>query len=441
LLIEGGQRGAVFDYVTDLHPADIARLLTHLPFDAAQRLFQWLPLEQAGDTLAELDDDFRAELLKAVVPARIKAMLDELDTDDAADVLADLPEELAAQVLPTLEDAEDVKRLLRYDEETAGGIMTTEYVTMPPGATVAEATEAVRRESETVDYLHILFVIDDRRRLQGSVSLEGLLLAQADALMRDIMEPNVVAVPPDMDQERVGRIMQRFDLLALPVVDEEHRLLGVITIDDVVDVIREEAEEDLQRMSGVTGGTEPFDSVPRIVRGRLPWIVVGMVGSVLGALVIMQFEAALEEAAVLAAFIPLVAATAGNAGIQSSAVAVQGLASGDIWATDILTRIGKEFAVAVLNGVGAALVVGLFVGAVETVAPGRLEDALALALTIGLAMMIVITLATLIGATMPLLLDRLGVDPAVSTGPFITVSNDILGILIYFLCAKAIYLG
>jgi magnesium transporter len=440
-LVEAGQRGSVFVLVGDLHPADVALLLTRMPFGAARKLFQWLPVKQAGETLAELDDEFRAQMLKAVVPASIKAMIDEMETDDAADVLADLPEDVVERIIPELQHAEEVKELLDYDEETAGGIMTTKYAAAPITATVAQATEVVRQQAEKVDRIYTLFVVDTQGRLCGKASLQDLLLASDDARLGQIMDVNVRSVTPDVDQEEVSRIVERYDLLALPVVDGNGRLLGRITIDDVVDVIREEAEEDIQRMSGLTGGVEPTDSVSRIVRGRLPWLLVGMIGSVLGALVIMQFEEALEEAAVLAAFIPLVAATAGNAGIQSSAVAVQGLASGSIWKSDILTRLGKEFAVAVLNGLGAALLVALFVLAIETVSPGSLDRAFHLTLTIGVALIAVIMVATVIGATMPLLLDHIGIDPAVSTGPFITVSNDILGIFIYFVSASFIYLN
>jgi magnesium transporter len=438
-LVEDDQRGMVLNIVADLHPADLALLLSHLPFDDAQRLFRWLPTEVAGDILAELDDDFRALLLQEAQPERITALLDELSTDDAADVLADLPHDVVQQVLPALEDAEEVQELLAYDEESAGGIMEAGFVAVPPTWTVAEATEEVRRNAETVEHVYALFVIDEQQRLQGIVPLKRLLLSRADVRIDTIMDPDVLSVTTSVDQEEVARIMERYDLVSLPVVDEDGCLVGRITIDDVVDVIREEAEEDIQRMSGVSGGEEPTDSVVRIIRGRLPWLLAGLCGAGLAATVIGAFEGALEEIPILAAFIPIVMATAGNAGIQSSAIAVQGLASGDVWDSDVLQRLGKELAVAVCNAVFMAAVLAVGVMLVAQIYP--LTSPLQLATTAGLALVIVIVLATTIGATVPLLLNRLKIDPALATGPFITTSNDILGILIFFGLAELFYLS
>ena len=440
-LIEGGERGMVLNIVADLHAADLALLLSHLPFDDAQRLFKWLPVEQAGEVLAELDDDFRAELLEEEPTDRLSAMIDELDSDDAADVLADLPEEVAQEVLPTLEDAEDVQELLGYEEDTAGGIMAREYVAVPTSWTVAEAIEEVRRHADAVDDLYGVFVVDDAGRLEGVVSLKQLLVSPSEARIAEVMDPDVEAVTAGVDQEEVARLMERYDLVSLPVVDDAGRLIGRITIDDVVDVIREEAEEDIQRMSGVAGGEEPTDSVLRVVRGRLPWILAGMVGSGVAAFIIGYFSGALQAVPVLASFIPIVMATAGNAGVQSSAIAVQGLASGDIWSSDIYRRLGRELLVGLMNGLAAAVVMGLIILLVGTFVPDRIERPFMLVVTAGTALIIVIVMATIIGATIPLVLDRLGVDPAIATGPFITGSNDILGTLVFFWLATLLYLG
>lgn len=434
-LLRAQQRGMVLNLVADLYPADLARLLSHLPFDEAQRLFRWMPPEQGSDVLADLDSAFRADLLEEERPQRLTALLDDLDTDDAADVLADLSDEVALQVLPGLEDAEDLRELLGYGEETAGGIMAREYVAVPIDWTVADVTEEVRRNAETVEEIYAVFVVDEAETLQGVISLKRLLLSQADARIDSVMKEDFISVTTDVDQEEVARIMERYDLVSLPVVDGVGRLVGRITIDDVVDVIRDEAEEDIQRMSGMSGDEEPTDSVLRITRGRLPWLLLGLVGAGLSGLVIGSFESALEQAVVLATFIPIVMAMAGNAGIQSSSIVVQGLASGDVWASDVWRRLGKEVLVALINGLALAVLLSAFV---LLAALGL--DTVRLALTAGLSLFLVILLATCIGTTVPLFLHRFGVDPALATGPFITTSNDIIGLAVFFLLATLLYL-
>ena len=435
-LLESGDREEAVRIAASLHPADLARLLNYLPAGERETLFGWLSSEQAGLALAELDEELRTRLLEETHPERLSEFLGYLETDDAADVLADLPEEVAARVLPLLDRSEEVRSLLHYDEESAGGIMGTEFVIVPETWTVAEATEEVRRNAETVEAVFAVFVSDAQGRVQGVVSLKNLLLTLADTPVSDIMDEDVITVTPEIDQEEVARIMQRYDLVSLPVVDARGEMLGRITIDDIVDVIRDEAEEDIQRMSGMSGSEEPTDSVFRVVRGRLPWLLIGMVGAGLSGLVIGQFENALEQAVILATFIPIVMAMAGNAGIQSSAIVVQGLASGELWASDVARRLGKELSVSLLNGLALALILGAVVMALP-IGDASLE---LLALTASLSMLTVIVLATIIGATVPLLLHRMKIDPALATGPFITTSNDILGLGVFFLLATLIYL-
>jgi magnesium transporter len=284
--------------------------------------------------------------------------------------------------------------------------------------------------------VYTAFVVGDDGSLEGTVSLKQFLLAPGDVPVHDIMERDFISVTTDIDQEEVGRIVQRYDLVSLPVTDSAGRMMGRITIDDVVDVIRDEAEEDMQIMSGVAGGEEPTDSVMRISRGRLPWLLVGMVGAGLSGLVIGSFESALEQAVVLASFIPVVMAMAGNAGIQSAAIAVQGLASGEVWTSDVARRLGKELGVSLINGVVLALVLGVAVALL----PFDDANIARLAFTAGLSLLLVIILATCIGTTVPLLLHRFDVDPAIATGPFITTSNDIIGLAIFFAIATLLYL-
>jgi magnesium transporter len=434
VLLANEQRGMVLNLVADLYPADVALLLRHLPFEEARRMFRWLPPELAGDTVAELEDTFRATLLEDLPQDDLTQLLDALDTDDAADVLADLPETLALDLLPTLEDTEDLTELLDYGEETAGGLMAREVVAIRPDWTFAEATEQVRRTSDEVDELYTVYVTDDDGVLVGVLSLKQLLLSPADVLVRDVMDPDFISVLTDVDQEEVGRIVQRYDLVSLPVLDDAGRLMGRITIDDVVDVIRDEAEEDIQIMSGLTGDEGTSDTVFRISRGRLPWLVIGLIGSGLSGSVITTFEGALQQAVVLATFIPIVTAMGGNAAVQSAAIAVQGLSSGELWVDDIFKRVGKEIAVATVNGIVVAALLCTAVAVFNLGDPGLLVA------TLGLTMLTISIMATTNGALIPFVLTKFGIDPASAMGPFVTTLNDILGLTVYFLIASYLYL-
>lgn len=434
-LIEDGQQGMVLNLVADLHPADVARLLQHLPAESSETLFQWLPSEQSSAVLPELESAQRSEFLEDVPAGELVELLDRMDTDDAADVLADIDDEMAVEVLPRLEDAEEIGALMAYAEDTAGGLMETDFVAVPSHATVAEATEEVRRMAEDVDDPYVVYVLDDSDRLIGLVPLRRLLLARADVVIGDIADTEFEKVRADLDQEQVAHIMDRYDLIVLPVVSEAGRLLGRITIDDIVDVIREEAEEDLQRISGIMGDEEFSASVFAISRGRILWLLLGLCGAYISGLVIVGFDGALEAAPVLALFIPVVMAMAGNAGIQSSAIAVQGLASGTLWGSNVFRRLGKELAVALINGAILAVALGVIV-----IASGFGDETQRLAITAGIALLIVIVLATIIGATVPLVLSRFRIDPALAMGPFIMVSNDILGLTVFFVVATLLYL-
>lgn len=439
-LAASGERGMVLNILSDLHHADIAQIINHIEGENARTVLHWLPVELAGELLTELDDDFRADLLETTPDFKLAAMLDELETDDAADVLLDLPSHVAERILPELVDAADVQELIGYEEESAGGIMASEFVAIREDRTVAEATEVVRENAETVEEIFMVFVVDAVGKLTGLVSLKRLLLSAAHEPLSEIMNRDFISVQTDVDQEDVARLMERYDLVSLPVVDFDGRLVGRITIDDIVDVIREEAEEDIQYMSGVAGGEEPTDTVLRIIRGRLPWLLAGLGGATLAAVVIWSFEASLEAASILATFIPIVMATAGNAGIQSSAIAVQGLASGDVWASDIRRRLSKELLVALLNGIATSAVLVLVILTIGVFIGDAIPDIPRLATTAGIALVLVIVMATTIGATVPLVLHRFEIDPALATGPFITTSNDILGILVFFLMANWLYL-
>lgn len=444
--LESGNLGNVLDEVQDWHPADVARAAGLVSKDTAAQLIAALPHDFAADVLSELDESYSAELLDDVPLDRVTRLLNRLDSDDAADVLGELDAEKVPHVLQALEDRDAITGLLAYGPETAGGIMATELVAVPENATVAEATEEVRHNAETVEEIFVVFVVDEAGRLKGFVSIRRLLLSPSHMRIGDVMKRDVLSVTPEIDQEEVVRIIERYDLISLAVVDAQQQLIGRITIDDAIDVIREEAEEDYQRLSGITGDEEPTDSVIRITRGRLPWLFLGMIGAALAGIVIGLFDENIRQATVLAAFIPVVMAMAGNAGIQSSAIIVQGLASGDVWSAHLMRRLGKEVVVAVLNGLALALVLSLVVilvfevgvdwwgGVQQVVAPARL------ALTAGLSLFVVVLLAAGIGAAIPLVLDRMDIDPALATGPFITTSNDIISLVVFFTLATQLYL-
>ena len=442
-----GNLSDVVDLVRELHPADIARLVTELGREDAASLTLALPTITGAQVLSELDETFCAELLAATPTKRVTSLLNELESDDAADVLGQLDETVRQRVLRVLEDSEAVRGLLAYDEDTAGGIMAAEVVTVLANWTVAEATEEIRRNAEDTQDLYVVFVIDSSKHLQGFVTIRRLLLSPAEAIIGDIMRTDVRYVTTDVDQEEVARTMERYDLVSLAVVDDDQRLVGHVAIDDAMDVIREEAEEDYQRLSGITGDEEPTDSVFRITRGRLPWLFLGMIGAVFAGSVIGVYEENIRRASVLAAFIPVVMAMAGNAGIQSSAIIVQGLASGEVWSANMIRRLGKELLVAIVNGLALAMmmlvVVLLLFGWAATVWSSVVMPApepMRLAVTAGLSLFAVIVLAAVIGVATPLMLDRIGVDPALATGPFITTSNDIIGLIVFFMLAATLYL-
>ncbi len=443
--IGNGELAAACEQAANLHSADLAHLLGSLPRDEAEHLFDALPAGICAETLADLDETFRQELLEDAPPERILRLVQELETDDAADVLAQVDDELVDSILPTLADAAAVRRLLSYAPDTAGGIMASELVSVPPQWTVAEATEAVRHNAKTVEEIFVLFVVNGERRLLGFVSLKRLLLSPSDAMVADVMRKDVHSVLATQDQEDAVRIMERYDLVSLAVVDRHRTLLGRITIDDAVDVMRDEAEEDYLRLSGITGEVEHTDKIGRIMRGRLPWLMAGMFGAALAGTVIGIFEEEIRRVSILAAFIPVVMAMAGNAGIQSSAIMIQGLASGELWSVNLMRRLGKEVIVALLNGVALAAALWVVVAVLFAWGPGLglvppTQEPLRLAMTAASALFVVVLLAAAIGTTVPLFLTRYGIDPALATGPFITTSNDIVGLVVFFALAMVLYL-
>lgn len=417
----------------DFHFADVAELLQELDTSEATYIVKLLDSEITSEILIELDDDFRERILDQLTPSEIADELDEMDTDDAADIIAELDDHIQKQVINHIEDEEhaaDIVDLLRYDEDTAGGLMAKELVRVKETWTVAGCVREMRRQAENVTRVHSIYVTDKHGKLKGRLSLKDLLTAPEKAHISDIYIPKVDYVNVHTEAEDVARIMQKYDLEAIPVVDENGILVGRITIDDIVDFIKEEAEKDYQMAAGISQDVEADDSIFKLTKARLPWLMIGMLGGLGAASIITGFQSMMTTFPKIIIFVPLIQATAGNVGVQSSAIVVQGLAN-DTIKGNIVTRLLKESLLALVNGIAIALVVLIISHFVFFTS--YLES-----ISIGIAIITVIILAALIGTFIPILLDKKGIDPAVATGPFITTSNDIFGILTYFLIAKLI---
>ena len=423
------------EILKELHPADIAEIYDELSMDESQYLFLLLDPDTASDVLVELEDDDRERFLDAIPPKTIASQfIEEMDSDDAADVIADLSEEKQTEVLSFIKDHEqagDIVDLMNYDEDSAGGLMAKELVAINENLTVKQALGEMRDQAEDIDEIYYLYVIDDNQKLKGTVSLKNLLFSSTNTKISNLCEPDILSVGTATQSEEVAQIMEKYDLVALPVVDSLMRLVGRITIDDVVDVIREEAEQDYQLLSGITEDVDAGDHVGRQVRARIPWLLIGLLGGILGALIIGNFEGDLAKYTGLALFLPLIAAMGGNAGVQSSAIVVQGLASGDLDLSKTGKKIMKELLVGAINGLICSILIFTY--------NYFFSDSYALTLSVSIALFVVIIFATTFGAFIPLILNKYKIDPALATGPFITTANDIIGLFIYLMIARAIF--
>ncbi|WCO01913.1 magnesium transporter [Psychroserpens ponticola] len=433
LLVSNAEDKKLKSLLNEFHFADVAEILDELDLDDSVYVIKLLDSETTADILTELDEDTREKVLENLSAKEIAEEVEELDTDDAADIISELPEERQAEVISRIEDdehREEITELLAYDEDTAGGLMAKELVKVYETWTVAGCLRRIRGQAAEVTRVHSIYVVNKEEKLIGRLSLKDLIVAKSEQKIADIAKDNVDWVNVNDDVEDVAKVMSKYDLEAIPVVDNNQKLLGRITIDDIVDVLKEEAEKDYQMAAGITGDVEADDSILELTRARLPWLFLGLVGGV-GAFIIMYFfeENLPKEAIILFLFTPLIAAMAGNVGVQSSAIIVQGLANDDVKGS-INSRLIKEMLLATLNGFILSLFLFLFVFAWE-------QD-FKLALAISISLVAVIIIAGLIGTFIPLFLDKRGIDPAIATGPFITTSNDILGILIYFWIAKLI---
>lgn len=418
----------------DADPADLAAACDHLEEEQVAALFKLLPEDLSADVLVELGDDVREDILHRLSPQEIAEVVEEMATDDAADVVAELSDAKAGEVVDLLEeeDRRELAHLMSYPEDSAGGIMQLEVVWVRSDRTVARAIEKIRElYAEVEEDFYYVYVVEPHGKLLGRIPLPRLILAHADTRLTDIMDEIGQAVYAEQDQEEVAQIFKKYDLLSLPVVDREGQLLGRITVDDIVDVIHEEAAEDYSRLAGTDDEEFAEESIWRKAGLRLPWLVTGLVGGVFSAFVLSQFETNLATVITLAFFVPVITAMGGNVAIQSSAVMVRALAMGQVNPRDAASRMARELGVSIITGLVCSLLI--FTAAWLWWGDVRLGT------VVGGAMLTVVLISTSVGAFVPLSLDRLKVDPALATGPFVTTSNDILGILIYMSLASWVY--
>ncbi|TDN95483.1 Mg2+ transporter MgtE [Salegentibacter sp. 24] len=431
-LIEHQNNEELLLHLEDVHHADIAEILTELSLEEATYIVKLLDSQKTAEALMELEEGVRERILDTLSAKEIAEELEEMDTDDAADIISELSPERQQNVIAELldeEHADNIVELLRYDEDSAGGLMAKELVKVNENWSVTGCMTEMREQAENVTRVHSIYVVDDKNKLKGRLSLKDLLTAPSHANIQDVYIPQVDYVTVHTEGEEVARVMQKYDLEAIPVVDEMGRLVGRITIDDIVDFIKEEAEKDYQMASGISESVEADDSLWRLTRARLPWLVLGLFGG-LGSVYIMKgFEGALEQFPILFFFTPLIAAMAGNVGVQSSAIIVQGLANDNLRGS-LLQRLIKEVGLSLINGVALGILVMLFGYIVG-------QDQL-VSLTIATSLLSVIIVAALVGTFVPIILNKQGIDPAIATGPFITTSNDIFGIFLFFYISKLV---
>ena len=431
-LIQDQRDSNLVSMLEEVHYADVAEIINELDEEKATYLIKLLDSDKTSDVLTELDEDIREAILNNLSSKEIAEEIEELDTDDAADIIAALPDEIVQEVISEIEDrehAKDIVDLLQYSENSAGGLMAKELVKVNENWTVLTCVKEMRAQAENVTRVHSIYVVDEEGVLKGRLSLKDLLTTSTTAPIKDVYIPKVDSVNVNEDAEEVAKIMSKYDLEAIPVIDEVGRLVGRITIDDIVDVIKEEAERDYQLAAGISQDVEADDSIWDLTRARLPWLFLGLIGGVGAAAIMGGFEALIQEHAILFYFTPLIAAMAGNVGVQSSAIIVQGIANDDLKGS-ISNRLIKEMLLATLNGLILAAILLLF--------SWWLNGSFYTALAISLSLVVVIIVAGIIGTFIPLFLHKRGIDPAIATGPFITTSNDIFGILIYFWIAKLI---
>ncbi|MEY4290000.1 MAG: hypothetical protein RLZZ30_2088 [Bacteroidota bacterium] len=424
----------IHENVLELHHAEVAEILDTLTNDEAKYIYFLVDEDTQADILMELDEEIRDRFLASLSTKEIADQLENLDSDDAADILSELPDEKIREVISQMEDdeaAEDIVDLLNYDDDTAGGLMQKEFFQANVIWPVNRAIIELRKQAEDVEKVYNIFVVDDMDHLLGVLSLKRLLFANAKTKIADIYQSKkIISVKASDSAELVAQVMEKYDLVSVPVVDYQNKLVGRITLDDVVDYIKEEADKDFQMATGITDSVDFNASTWRISRSRLPWLVIAMVGGTIGAKVISNFEGSITKIPAMAFFIPLITAMGGNVGVQSSAIVVQSLARGDKDLGRILPKLWREAKVGLLNGLFlATLIFGV----------ASVFENSELGVVVSISLFTVILFAAIFGTLFPLVLNRYKVDPALAIGPFVTTLNDIIGLFIYFSIGLLIY--
>lgn len=417
----------------ELYAPDIAAIINQLNLGQAAYIYGLLDEDLAPAVLLELDDDKREDLLTTFSAKQIAEQVDNMDSDDAADVIGELPEEIQEEVLAHLEDIEqasDIVELINYEEGTAGSLMAKELVSVYAFETVGACIEEIRKKADNVEMMYAVYVIDNNDRLLGMLPLKKLIISHPLARVEEIYDSDIHFVKTDTPSEQVAEDMQKYDLAVMPVVDQLGRLVGRITFDDVMDVIKETADENIQRMSGLSDAVDSNDKLWRLSRARIPWLLVGLCGGIIGSRIIGTYEDQIKINPEMAFFIPLIGAMGGNVGVQSSAIIVQGLANNSLLGDHIGRKLLKELGVGLVNGLICSLLI---------LAYAFLIEEWKLAATVSAALLTVILFASFLGTFVPLTLNRFRINPALATGPFVTTLNDIIGITIYFLMGRLLY--
>lgn len=427
LIDEHNEEGARHE-LAELHPADIAELFQHLNLRQAEWVYNLIEdKEKKADVLMELDEEDRKKLLAGMEPEQIGEVIDMLDTDDAVDLIQDLDKEDREEVIQHIDDVEqagDIVDLLQYDEDTAGGLMGTEMIEVNENYSMPECIKEIRRQAEDLDDIYYIYVVDDDRRLRGVLPLKKMVTHPSVSKIRHVMETNPVSVRTDTPIEDVAIDFEKYDLVAMPVVDSIGRLVGQITVDDVMDEVREQSERDYQLASGISSDVDATDSVWSQTKARLPWLLIGIIGGIVNSVILTGFEAQIAAVTALAIFIPLIGGTGGNVGVQASAIVVQGLANGRLELKNAWRQIGHEVIVAIFNAIVISSVVLIYVLFTQ-------PHMYAVSFAVAGSLFCVVIFATVFGTLVPLTLERLKINPALATGPFIQITNDVVGLLIY----------
>lgn len=410
-----------------LHPADIAELYQNLELDEAEFLYKLLDEETAADVLMELDEDDRLKLLEGMPTEEIAKQIEHLDTDDAVDIIQQLDEEDRDEILSHIDDVEqagDIIDLLKYDEDTAGGLMGTEMVVVNENMSMPECVKEMRQQAEEMDEIYYVYVVDNDYKLKGIFPLKKMITHPSVSKIKHVMETDPVSVKADTPIDEVALDFEKYDLVAMPVVDSIGRLLGRITVDDVMDQVREASERDYQLASGLSSDVDADDSIFAQTKARIPWLLIGVASGILASIILGGFEEQLQAVTALALFIPIIGGTGGNVGVQASAIVVQGLANGSLDIKEFASQLGKEIVIGLLN----ASVLSLVMLAYNLIfMPGEM----AVTLSVAVSLFCTVMFASLLGTVVPLTLEKLHINPALATGPFIQISNDIIGLIIY----------